>query len=62
MSCLKNQGVAIVDAGGGTIDISAYTRTRSHEGKRTYEEIATSMCKRQGRLETSFSLTKLSLE
>jgi len=62
MSCLKNQGVAIVDAGGGTIDISAYTRTRSHEGKRTYEEIATSMCKRQGRLETSFSLTKFTLE
>ena len=40
------QGVIIVDAGGGTIDVSTYKGTASNEGKATFEEIAVSQCPR----------------
>lgn len=38
-----NDGVVIVDAGGGTIDISAYART-SNAVRQTFEEIAQPQC------------------
>jgi hypothetical protein len=40
---LQGQGMAIVDAGGGTIDISTYKRV-SNAGKATFEEIAVPQC------------------
>ncbi|KAI6119939.1 hypothetical protein EDD16DRAFT_1476965 [Pisolithus croceorrhizus] len=41
----KGEGVLIVDAGGGTIDISAYSRNLE---KNTFEEIAAAQCFFQG--------------
>lgn len=37
----KDEGVIIVDAGGGTVDLSGYRQTPSG-----FEEIVTSQCKR----------------
>ncbi|KAF9047780.1 hypothetical protein BJ165DRAFT_1468128 [Panaeolus papilionaceus] len=42
-----NDGVVIVDAGGGTIDISAYART-SNAVRQTFEEIAQPQCHLHG--------------
>lgn len=39
-----NEGVVIVDAGGGTIDISAYIR-KPHDVKQMFEEISAPQCK-----------------
>lgn len=38
---IKGEGIVIVDAGGGTIDISTYRR----DDKRIFEEIAVPQCK-----------------
>jgi hypothetical protein len=38
-----NDGVVIVDAGGGTIDISAYIR-KPHPFKQIFEEISVPQC------------------
>ena len=38
----SGKGLLIVDAGGGTIDISAYQRTSPHS--QSYEEIAAPQC------------------
>jgi molecular chaperone DnaK (HSP70) len=39
----KGEGIAIVDAGGGTVDVSTYRRTRQLN-HRTFEEIAMPEC------------------
>ncbi|KIK15003.1 hypothetical protein PISMIDRAFT_641667 [Pisolithus microcarpus 441] len=41
----RGEGVLIVDAGGGTIDISAYSRNLAAKEKNTFEEIAAAQCK-----------------
>ena len=46
----QGEGIVIVDAGGGTIDVSTYKRV-SQEKKRVFEEIAMAEC--------PFSVTKL---
>ncbi|PPR01390.1 hypothetical protein CVT24_006228 [Panaeolus cyanescens] len=43
----ENEGVVIVDAGGGTIDISAYART-SNAIRQTFDEIAQPQCHLHG--------------
>lgn len=45
----KGEGVTIIDAGGGTIDISAYA---SADKGKTFDEIAEPQCKFVGRLQT----------
>lgn len=40
---MKGEGIVIVDAGGGTIDVSTYKRV-SQEKKRVFEEIAMPEC------------------
>ena len=40
---LQGQGIVIIDAGGGTIDISTYKRV-SESGKVTFEEISVAQC------------------
>ena len=40
---LQGEGVVIVDAGGGTIDVSTYKRVEK-ESKRTFAEIAVPQC------------------
>ena len=42
-SSLQGEGIVIVDAGGGTIDVSTYKRV-SQEKKRVFEEIAMPEC------------------
>ena len=42
--CIKGEGIVIVDAGGGTIDISTYRRD-GQDSKRIFEEIAVPQCK-----------------
>ncbi|KAI6119936.1 hypothetical protein EV401DRAFT_2209244 [Pisolithus croceorrhizus] len=44
----RGEGVLIVDAGGGTIDISAYSRNLAAKKKNTFEEIAAAQCFFQG--------------
>ncbi|KAI6017318.1 hypothetical protein BKA83DRAFT_4326647 [Pisolithus microcarpus] len=44
----RGEGVLIVDAGGGTIDISAYSRNLAAKEKNTFEEIAAAQCFFQG--------------
>jgi hypothetical protein len=39
----QGEGIVIVDAGGGTIDVSTYKRV-SQEKKRVFEEIAMPEC------------------
>lgn len=39
----QGEGIVIVDAGGGTVDISTYRRN-DLKGKRTFEEIAAAQC------------------
>jgi len=42
---LKNgDGIVIVDAGGGTIDISSYSRNTTAGGKESFDEIAAPQC------------------
>jgi hypothetical protein len=41
---LQGQGIVIVDAGGGTIDVSTYSRTASNTKMARFEEIAISKC------------------
>jgi len=42
---LKGEGIVIVDAGGGTIDVSTYKRTQvSSQAGRAFEEIAIPQC------------------
>ena len=41
----KGEGIVIVDAGGGTIDVSTYKRTQvSNQEGRSFEEIAIPQC------------------
>jgi cell division ATPase FtsA len=40
---ISNDGVVIVDAGGGTIDVSAYSRT-SNTARQFFEGIAQPQC------------------
>ncbi|KAF5317094.1 hypothetical protein D9611_003520 [Ephemerocybe angulata] len=40
----KGDGVVVVDAGGGTVDISAYGRTQNGGRETTFEEIAPPQC------------------
>jgi hypothetical protein len=42
---VKGEGVAIVDAGGGTVDVSTYKRIRQLN-HRTFEEIAMPECQK----------------
>ncbi|KAI5999139.1 hypothetical protein EDD15DRAFT_2386458 [Pisolithus albus] len=44
----RGEGVLIVDAGGGTIDISAYSRNLAAKEKNAFEEIAAAQCFFQG--------------
>ncbi|KAI6142556.1 hypothetical protein EDD17DRAFT_1796309 [Pisolithus thermaeus] len=44
----RGEGVLIVDAGGGTIDISTYSRNLAAKEKNTFEEIAAAQCFFQG--------------
>ncbi|KAG7450059.1 uncharacterized protein BT62DRAFT_928843 [Guyanagaster necrorhizus] len=44
----NEDGVVIVDAGGGTIDISTYSRAGVSEGNRCFEEIAIPQCQLSG--------------
>ncbi|KAI6010985.1 hypothetical protein BKA83DRAFT_4312814 [Pisolithus microcarpus] len=44
----RGEGVLIVDAGGGTIDVSAYSRNLAAKEKNTFEEIAAAQCFFQG--------------
>ncbi|TFK26684.1 hypothetical protein FA15DRAFT_667159 [Coprinopsis marcescibilis] len=45
----KGDGVAIVDAGGGTIDVSVYSRYQGNDGEpATFKEIAPPQCHFQG--------------
>jgi hypothetical protein len=44
MAIQKGDGVVIVDAGGGTIDVSSYSRNTS-VSKETFEEVAAPQCK-----------------
>jgi N-methylhydantoinase A/oxoprolinase/acetone carboxylase beta subunit len=42
---LQGQGVVIVDAGGGTIDVSTYTKTNAIQTtKAIFEEISVPQC------------------
>jgi hypothetical protein len=46
----KGEGIAIVDAGGGTIDISAYSRYSGGGGEpTTFKEVAPPQCEFDGR-------------
>jgi len=38
------KGIMIVDAGGGTIDISTYKQASGHENEKSFEEIAAPQC------------------
>ncbi|KJA20619.1 hypothetical protein HYPSUDRAFT_42924 [Hypholoma sublateritium FD-334 SS-4] len=44
----KGEGIVIIDAGGGTIDISSYSRNMSPAAKGSFEEIAAPQCHFQG--------------
>ena len=46
---LQGEGVVIVDAGGGTIDVSTYKRVEK-ESKRTFAEIAVAQCNFESRV------------
>ncbi|TFK71046.1 hypothetical protein BDN72DRAFT_877354 [Pluteus cervinus] len=55
---MKNDGrVVVVDAGGGTIDISSYSR-RTSGGKQLYEELASPRCELRVPVTLSESLTQ----
>ncbi|KAK0471607.1 hypothetical protein IW261DRAFT_1405758 [Armillaria novae-zelandiae] len=45
---LNEDGLMIVDAGGGTVDISTYTRAGVSEGNRCFQEIAIPQCRSSG--------------
>jgi len=44
MALQNGEGVVIVDAGGGTIDISSYRKSISATQVETYEEVAAPQC------------------
>ncbi len=41
----KGDGVVIIDAGGGTIDISSYSKNIKRAAKGSFEEIAAPQCR-----------------
>jgi len=54
----QGEGIVIVDAGGGTVDVSTYRRD-DQNGKRTFEEIAAAQCSCLHFNKNSFSLCRI---